>query len=97
MTSMSRFRANGRVATDLDGNRLRLAQPTPTSTPNLERQLGTGVEDELVALKRAMWDKVTRRDRAWMAEHLTADFTECGLSGRVYDRAAILDGDRLIG
>ena len=76
---------------DPDGNRLRVAEPVPA--PGVERQLGSGVEDELLTLEAAMWNDTTRGDRGWMGEHLADDFTEHGYSGRIYDREAILDAE----
>ena len=77
--------------TDPDHNRLRIAEPVPA--PGVERRLGEGVEDELLALEAAMWNDTTRGDRGWMGEHLADDFIEHGYSGRIYDREAILDAE----
>lgn len=75
--------------TDPDSNRIRLAEPVPPS--GVARVLGTGVEEELLALEAAMWDDPTRGDRTWMDVHLAEGFFEYGRSGRAYDRSAILD------
>lgn len=75
--------------TDLDHNRLRVAQPLPA--PDVDSQLGSGVESELLALEAAMWHDATRGDPTWMDEHLADDFIEHGYSGRSYDRTAILE------
>ena len=42
-------------------------------------------------LERSLWDPITRYDGAHMEAVLAPDFVEFGRSGRVYDRAAVLD------
>lgn len=74
---------------DPDGNRLRLAQYA--GTPGVADVFDDGAEERLLELERSMWTDATRRDRAWMDQHLSGDFTEFGWSGRRYTRADILD------
>lgn len=45
----------------------------------------------LRGLEEAMWRPSTRFDREWMGRHLTDDVVEHGQSGRVYDKAAMLE------
>lgn len=74
---------------DPDGNRIRVAQQAVA--PSADGVLGAGVVEQLVELERAMWADATRSDRAWLDDHLSDSFTEFGWSGRVYERAHILD------
>jgi hypothetical protein len=74
---------------DLDGNRLRVAQPV--GAVSADDVLGSGATQTLIALERAMWTDATRRGPSWMDEHLADSFTEFGWSGRIYNRADILD------
>jgi ribonuclease HI len=46
---------------------------------------------ELRTLEEGMWRPETRFDRDWMARHLTEDVVEFGQSGRVYDKAGMLE------
>lgn len=69
---------------DPDGNRLRMAVPTPT-------ELDAETVAELTSLERAMWTDATRADRAWMDANLSGSFTEFGWSGRRYTRGDIID------
>ncbi|HTW49276.1 MAG TPA: nuclear transport factor 2 family protein [Acidobacteriaceae bacterium] len=46
---------------------------------------------ELRALEERLLDPDVRRDRAAVASLLAVEFVEFGSSGRVYDKAAILD------
>jgi hypothetical protein len=75
---------------DLDGNRLRIAEPAADAS-DVDTALGPGTRDELTALERAMWDDGTRYDRAWMDAHLAVEFAEFGWSGRSYTREETLD------
>jgi len=77
--------------TDPDGNRIRCAAPIPSD--GTDAVLGDGVVASLLELESAMWEDGTRGDRRWMADQLTASFTEFGWSGRVYTRQDILDLD----
>lgn len=47
--------------------------------------------EHLRALEEGMWRPATRFDREWMSRHVTDDVVEYGQSGRVYDRAAMLE------
>jgi hypothetical protein len=47
--------------------------------------------DHLRELEEGMWRPETRFDRAWMDGHVTSDVVEYGQSGRVYDKAAMLE------
>jgi len=76
------------LLTDLDGNRVRVAQPT--GERNVDDVLGEGATAQLIELERAMWDDATRSDPSWLDQHLSAGFTEFGWSGRRYTRGEIL-------
>jgi len=43
--------------------------------------------DKIRRLEEGMWDPVTRCDERWPDQHLHADFTEVGRSGRRHVRA----------
>jgi hypothetical protein len=77
--------------TDPDGNRLRVAEPVSAAAGDAISTFDAGTSATLVDLERAMWTDVTRSDRSWMDDHLTATFTEFGWSGRRYTRDEILD------
>lgn len=77
------------LLTDLDGNRVRVAQPA--GERNVDDVLGEGATAQLIELERAMWNDATRSDRSWMDRHLSDGFTEFGWSGRKYTRAEILE------
>lgn len=47
--------------------------------------------EHLRSLETGMWTPVTRFDREWMGRHVTDDVVEYGQSGRVYDKAAMLE------
>ena len=55
--------------------------------------LSTDDAAELTALEEAMWRAETRYDPAFQHARFAADFVEFGRSGRVYDRAQILQLD----
>jgi hypothetical protein len=47
--------------------------------------------ERIRALEEGLWRPVTRFDSDWMRRHVTDDVVEYGQSGRVHDRAAMLD------
>lgn len=77
------------LLTDLDGNRVRVAQPAGEG--NVDDVLGEGATAQLIELERALWNDATRSDRSWMDQHLSDGFTEFGWSGRRYTRGEILE------
>jgi hypothetical protein len=76
--------------TDLDGNRLRVAEPVQTGAGDGSVTFDAETSATLLDLERAMWTDATRGDRSWMADHLAASFTEFGWSGRRSTRDDIL-------
>ena len=76
---------------DPDGNRLRVAEPVERDADDAAGSFDAETITMLIELERAMWSDTTRRDRAWMLEHLAVTFTEFGWSGRSYTRDDILD------
>lgn len=53
--------------------------------------MDAAIVEELRSLEEALWSPETRFDREWMEDHVTDDVVEFGQSGRVYDKAAMLD------
>jgi hypothetical protein len=76
--------------TDLDGNRLRVAERVRVDGGDGSVAIDAETSATLRDLERSMWTDATRGNRSWMDEHLSASFTEFGWSGRRYTRDDIL-------
>jgi ribonuclease HI len=53
--------------------------------------MDASIVELLRGLEEALWRPATRFDREWMDRHVTDDVVEFGQSGRVYDKAAMLE------